>query len=460
MAQIGIRQCINRSRNAITSALSLFLSLICDICVHPFRMESLSLVDSFERIEYHRRVGLLRLIILGYILCLFIFAVVSAFFKETSPFLRWSDFCMIVLSLGCLILSYHRWTTIITIFFLFSSLAFCLALIEHDINALNERSLIIYSFISLLIVMAGILLPHKLVWIVAPLMIGPTLISLATMPLRTRDPRMIAIGSLLTLYLLAVLLTWLYVRSTTLGERALAEALSRERSLREQRDMFINIASHELRTPLTPLLLDCRLIERRLGQQERNEQLASLIGDMIRHLKRMDAMIGILLDASRISLDQFEIRREQCDIAQTIREAVSDQEQLAERSVMLQGAETPIIGVVDARRIWQVMSNLVGNALKYSSKTDVVSVCVTEVRRNPGRILRVVVSDTGPGIPPQSLPHVFERHYRVHKERSDRKAGLGLGLYISATIVRLHGGEIWVESELGQGSTFTFELPL
>jgi len=418
------------------------------------------MIDSFERIQYQRRVGLLRLIILGYILILILVGLMLSFIKPPSVFLRWSDISMLVLSVGCLILSYHRWTTIITIFFLFSSLAFCLALVEHDINALNDRSLLIYSFISLLIVMAGILLPHKFVWIVVSMIIIPTLISLATMPLRTRDPRMIAMGSLLTLYLLAVLLTWLYVRSTTLGERALAEALSRERALREQRDMFINVASHELRTPLTPLLLDCRLIERRLGQPERAEQLASLTGDMIRHLKRMDTMINILLDASRISLDQFEIKKEQCDVVQSIREAVGEQEQLAERPVTLQGADEPIIGVVDARRIWQVMSNLVGNALKYSAKTDTVSVGVSVRGRVPDRILRVSVSDTGQGIPPQALPHVFDRHYRVCKERSDRQAGLGLGLYISATIVRLHGGAIWVESELGQGSTFTFELPL
>src|SRR5579884_2868034 len=140
MAQLGIQHQINQTKHRAGYALFWLQRAICDICTRPFHMQSLSQMESAERMEHNHRVGLLRLIILGYIICLLFIAIVMSFFKQPSAFLRWSDISMILLSIGCLLLSYRRWTTVVTIVFLFFSLSFCLAIIEHDINALNDRS--------------------------------------------------------------------------------------------------------------------------------------------------------------------------------------------------------------------------------------------------------------------------------------------------------------------------------
>ena len=116
--------------------------------------------------------------------------------------------------------------------------------------------------------------------------------------------------------------------------------------------------------------------------------------------------------------------------------------------------ETPICGEWDRDRLGQVLDNLLSNAVKYSRPGGEI---VVRVEPN-GSEAWVRVVDEGEGIPPETLPRLFERYYRA--DRSDPKVGLGLGLYIARMLVEAHGGRIWAESTPGQGSTFTIALPV
>jgi len=110
----------------------------------------------------------------------------------------------------------------------------------------------------------------------------------------------------------------------------------------------------------------------------------------------------------------------------------------------------------DRERLHQVLFNLIGNAVRFSPGGGVVTVSA----RRRGSRCEVRVADTGPGIPAEHLPHVFERFYRVDPARSRGDGGTGIGLAIARSVVEAHGGRIWAESQVGEGSVFAFDLPL
>jgi signal transduction histidine kinase len=113
----------------------------------------------------------------------------------------------------------------------------------------------------------------------------------------------------------------------------------------------------------------------------------------------------------------------------------------------------PVVAAFDRDRIVQVLSNLLGNAMKFVAARGTIRLGVEQRAEE----IEVVLSDTGPGIPPNALPHVFKRFWQID---GSARRGLGLGLYICEKIVGAHGGRIWVESDLGKGTTFRFTLPL
>lgn len=131
---------------------------------------------------------------------------------------------------------------------------------------------------------------------------------------------------------------------------------------------------------------------------------------------------------------------------------------ISQRTIILDLPATPVLVCIDAHRIAQVLTNMLANALKYSAGDTSVRLTV-----HPTEAVAVVqISDCGPGISPEALPHLFERFYRVPGVQASHGSGggLGLGLYISKRLVEAHGGTIGVESELGKGSRFWFTLPL
>ncbi|QSQ11340.1 ATP-binding protein [Myxococcus landrumensis] len=263
-------------------------------------------------------------------------------------------------------------------------------------------------------------------------------------PVRTPDGHLLGVGAL--------------VEDAT--QRKLAEE-ERERLYREAqeairvRDDFLSIASHELKTPLTPLSLRLATLERKL---ERGEHVdPSTLRHARQHLLRMTGLINDLLDASRIEAGRLMLHPQPTRMDSLVEHVLESMEaQRGSHELRFEHPEQAVQVFADPYRLEQVISNLVENALKYSPDGGLIRVTL----QTRGELALLSVSDSGIGIPEDQQKLLFERYFRARNVSSRSYGGLGLGLYISRDIVEHHGGRIWVESEVGHGSTFHVALPL
>jgi signal transduction histidine kinase len=224
------------------------------------------------------------------------------------------------------------------------------------------------------------------------------------------------------------------------------------------RDEFLSIASHELKTPLTPLSLKLQMLGKEMRKQP-DSPLRRSVEDYVatgaRQVKKLSELVSDLLDVTRISGGKLRLEFEDVDLATLVREVVARHEPEAARlgSSLVLEVQATVVGHWDRLRLEQVVTNLVDNAIKYGAGKPVqVRVQVSDNRA------QLYVRDEGIGIAPEYLPRIFGRFERAVSER--HYGGLGLGLYITRTIVEAMGGHIEVESRPGEGSLFTVELPL
>jgi PAS domain S-box-containing protein len=231
--------------------------------------------------------------------------------------------------------------------------------------------------------------------------------------------------------------------------------ITEHRSLEKTKTAFVSDVSHELRTPLTTIQSAIGLLERARDRLDPLEHRALELADG--ELKRIRGMVEELLTLAQLDSWQYQLEVGPADMTRIIQTAIDAVEGKAERFGIdihfEDGAEHRC--VCDVQKLYQVFINLIDNAVKYSDRGDRVDV---EIEEDVSEV-RVRVRDTGVGIPPDELSQLFERFYRVHKDRSRATGGSGLGLAISKQIVEMHGGEISVESEAGVGSTFEIRLP-
>jgi two-component system phosphate regulon sensor histidine kinase PhoR len=226
--------------------------------------------------------------------------------------------------------------------------------------------------------------------------------------------------------------------------------------LERQKVEFLSVASHELKTPLTSLKILTQLTQRRLVRAGVAEA-EQLVG-MERSIGRMELLVNDLLDISRIEGGKLALRIAESNLGALCRNVAEEQMTASERHIEVNVPAKPLLVPIDAERIAQVITNLVSNALKYSNPDCPVTL---RARRERDFVL-VSVHDEGAGIPPEAQEMLFERFYRVPgvQVQTGSEVGMGLGLYISREIVERHGGHIWVESAVGEGTTFSFTLPL
>ncbi|MFC4767132.1 sensor histidine kinase [Effusibacillus consociatus] len=231
-------------------------------------------------------------------------------------------------------------------------------------------------------------------------------------------------------------------------------AASLEQTEENRRAFYADIV-HELRNPLT--VARCRVEAMMDGMVPPSEQeLASIHKEML----LLTRLITDLRDLSLASNGQLTLHKQETDLRTFLSRIVQEATILAQKKgISLSFSTGQIIPVlnIDQERINQVMHNLLSNAIRHTPNGGRIVVDIKEDKKH-GVI--VSVQDSGTGIPEEELESIFERFYRVDRSRSRKTGGTGLGLAIVKQLVELHGGKVWVESQLGQGSRFSFSLPL
>lgn len=221
------------------------------------------------------------------------------------------------------------------------------------------------------------------------------------------------------------------------------------------RDNFLGLVSHDLRNLLGGIVLGAELLSAKAPKDEDGAQTVATTSRIQRYAARMNRLIGDLLDVASIDAGKLAMTPVPGDAAALIAEAVATFQPAASAqgiSLQTEIAGGPLLAEFDHDRMLQVLANIIANAIKFTSRGGSIQVRGERTRDE----LRFSISDTGSGIPDTMLEAIFERFWQVGKK--DRR-GVGLGLYISRCIVDAHGGRIWAESTLGEGSRFCFTLP-
>jgi len=223
--------------------------------------------------------------------------------------------------------------------------------------------------------------------------------------------------------------------------------------------------SHELKTPLTSIKGFVEtLLEGALDDKENNRHFIEIIQD---HAERLNSLINDLLDLSAVESKQLQLQIEEFNLKNLTDEGLSGfKVQLKKKNLVVSNVLSDSLLVrADKVRVEQVLINLVDNAIKFNKENGFIKIYSEDLPAYPsGRgvlsaMTKVIIEDSGIGIPPKDIPRIFERFYRVDKARSRELGGTGLGLSIVKHIVELHGGSVGVESTEGLGSKFWFILP-
>ncbi|WP_066379038.1 response regulator [Anabaena sp. CA = ATCC 33047] len=232
--------------------------------------------------------------------------------------------------------------------------------------------------------------------------------------------------------------------------------VTERKQIERMKDEFVSVVSHELRTPLTSIHGSLGMLTSGLlpADSEQGKRLLQIATDSTERLVRL---INDILDIERIESGKVKMERETCNLTELIESAVSIMQPLANKAGVKLSISSPSVQLwVDPDRIVQTLTNLLSNAIKFSARDKTVWL----VAQPYGDEVLLTVKDTGRGIPSDKLDTIFERFQQVDSSDSRNHDGTGLGLAICQSIVQQHGGRIWVESIVGEGSTFYFTLPI
>lgn len=230
--------------------------------------------------------------------------------------------------------------------------------------------------------------------------------------------------------------------------------VTQEKQLEQKKDNFINMASHELKTPVTSIKVYLELLKTHAVVKS-DAGTQKIINSIENQTKRLQELVEDLLDVTRTQTGKLRIHKEVFWLNKLVTETVSDLQNSQYQKIMIKkNQKIQIKG--DRFRLSQVLSNLITNAMKYSPQDKSVHVML-EVK---GKRAVVTVQDFGQGIPVKHQKKIFERLYQLDPSPTNAFPGIGMGLFISKEIIRQHQGRIWVKSQVGQGSAFSFSVPL
>lgn len=231
---------------------------------------------------------------------------------------------------------------------------------------------------------------------------------------------------------------------------------AKQREMEKMRSELLAWVGHDLQTPLASIRAILEALED--GVVEDPETIKRYLNTAQRDVRSLSALIDDLFQMAQLNAGGFQLERANSSLADLISDTLESFAELAARqSIKLAGSVDPQVDPVnmDTRRIGRVLNNLIGNAIRHTPADGEIKVTA----RRTGSGVEVSVADSGEGIRPEDLPHIFDGFYRGEKSRSRSTGGAGLGLAISRGIVQAHGGDIHVESQAGQGSRFTFHIP-
>ena len=252
-------------------------------------------------------------------------------------------------------------------------------------------------------------------------------------------------------------LPWMGPRGERLGTIVLLQDVTYVRDQEKSRTNLIATLSHELKTPLTSLTIGAELLTESIPPEVASRQ-REILDTIHQDVSRLNAIAADLLDASRKSAARIGVERRAIMLDRTVREAcrplaIQAREKKITFEIIADERPIPIWG--DPIKLPWVITNLVGNALRYTPERGTIRL---EIRRE-GNVARTIVSDNGPGIAPDILPRIFEPFAQFPDEAA-HVGSAGLGLYIAKEIVEAHNGRIFARSELGHGTTFTVDIPV
>jgi PAS domain S-box-containing protein len=226
------------------------------------------------------------------------------------------------------------------------------------------------------------------------------------------------------------------------------------KQLQSQKDDFLAIASHELKTPVTSIKAYGQVLETML-RSKGDTASADMLKRMDLQVNKLTNLIADLLDVTKIQAGRLQLNKTEFDFNEMVTEVVTDlQRTISTHKIITKfGKIRPV--VADRDRLAQVVVNFISNAVKYSPTADKLIVRTVGSSKNA----KLCVEDFGIGIPADHKDEVFGRFYRITGDKQITYPGLGLGLFIASEIIKRQSGEIWVESTVGQGSTFCFTIP-
>lgn len=227
------------------------------------------------------------------------------------------------------------------------------------------------------------------------------------------------------------------------------------RNSMEKQQQFVSDASHELRTPLSVIQAHAELLLRH--PDHTIEQDSKHISMVLQETRRLGKLVSGLLTLARSDSNQLELDKRPVHLERIVQDGISKMTMLAEvKDIILRGeVESPILLQADEERLHQLLMVLMDNAVKYTPEGGVIRVACHKLSHT----VYLEVEDTGIGIPPEHLPHIFDRFYRGDKARTRQEGGTGLGLAIAKWIVERHGGKIRIESKPGVGTRVLVILP-
>lgn len=232
------------------------------------------------------------------------------------------------------------------------------------------------------------------------------------------------------------------------------ENITVKREIRLHKDEFINIASHELKTPLTSLKAVVQLFNRIIKKDTFiNDKLISLAYDAERYVIKLNHLVEDLLNSTKMGEGQLILNKRQFSL-KSLLDDCCNHVRLNSSHQIIHSGNLDLEVFADKHRLDQVVVSLVNNAIRYAPDSKEIVINVADLQDK----VKVSVIDKGNGISSEYIPFLFDRYYRVNENRN-QGSGLGLGLYISAEIIRKHGGKIGVDSEVGKGATFWFIIP-